>query len=378
MRNFLSAQLDIDGYMRCDYNVAGTKTYRLASRKNVRGRGTNLANLPSHGKIDLRYSLLELDYGKAEEETGRLSFAGDTETVTEQLQELQFTEVAGDLSIYSSKVELPNIKQIFLPDNNEYIFFDGDYSAGDLHFVAWEAGCCYIKKVLRAGGCVYAVLASEYFQREIVKIDGEWPHERQMFKAICHGTNYLGQAPTLAAKEGLKVSAVKNIIAMYFKLCPEIPEWQEYVKNFALTHGYVENIWGARGEVYDFSDPMWMNKIIAWIPQSSLAILVNKALVALEKNERQMITDKWDFDSATGLIVPRKQIIEAKLQTHDSISGQFIRTDFDAVRRIKQYMEVVIPYEDTLIIPAAVKIGETYGGCKKLAKDSPYLQWEKA
>lgn len=195
---------------------------------------------------------------------------------------------------------------------------------------------------------------------------------------VTGNTNYLGQAPTLAAKEGLKVSAVKNIIARYFKLCPEIPLWQEFVKNFALTHGYVENIWGARGEVYDFTDPMWMNKIIAWIPQSSLAILVNKALVALEKGERQMITDKWDFDSNSGLIVPRKQIIEAKLQTHDSISGQFIATDFDAIHRIKRYMEVTISYEDTLIIPAAVKLGDTYGGCKKIDKTSPYLQLEKA
>ena len=39
---FLSAQVDDDGRMRSSYNVAGTSTYRLASRKNAFGNGMNL------------------------------------------------------------------------------------------------------------------------------------------------------------------------------------------------------------------------------------------------------------------------------------------------------------------------------------------------
>jgi hypothetical protein len=42
VRTFLSAKLSEDGKMRCSYNVAGTKTYRLASRKNIDGGGLNL------------------------------------------------------------------------------------------------------------------------------------------------------------------------------------------------------------------------------------------------------------------------------------------------------------------------------------------------
>ena len=59
VKTFLSAKLDADGRMRCDYNPAGTKTYRLSSRKNVFGNGMNLANVPSKGKIDLRVALQE-------------------------------------------------------------------------------------------------------------------------------------------------------------------------------------------------------------------------------------------------------------------------------------------------------------------------------
>jgi DNA polymerase I-like protein with 3'-5' exonuclease and polymerase domains len=42
VRTFLSAKVDEDGRMRTSYNVAGTKTYRLASRKNPFGNGMNL------------------------------------------------------------------------------------------------------------------------------------------------------------------------------------------------------------------------------------------------------------------------------------------------------------------------------------------------
>jgi DNA polymerase-1 len=42
VRTFLAAKVDEDGRMRTSYNVAGTKTYRLASRKNAFGNGMNL------------------------------------------------------------------------------------------------------------------------------------------------------------------------------------------------------------------------------------------------------------------------------------------------------------------------------------------------
>jgi hypothetical protein len=57
---FLGANLDDDGKMRTSYGVAGTKSYRLSSRKNSFGNGLNMANVPSKGKIDLNLVLSEL------------------------------------------------------------------------------------------------------------------------------------------------------------------------------------------------------------------------------------------------------------------------------------------------------------------------------
>lgn len=330
VRTFLSAKLDNDGRMRCDYNPAGTKTYRLSSRKNVFGNGMNLANVPSHGKIDLRVALQEIL--REDDNVKDVSEINDNEV-------MQFQTEVG--SLYRGITVLPNVKKIFLPDNDDWMFFDADYSAIDLHFVVWEADCKYLKDIMKAGGDVYSVLASDYYQRPITKKD----EERQIFKAICHGSNYLGKAGTLAAKAGLSMARVKKVQDQYFKVCPEIPNWHREVENEARKFKYVRNIFGARFWNYDFNDPMWLNKVVAAIPQSSAAILVNKALCELER-------------------VEQGKNIQVLLQTHDSLSGQYLKTDNTALLRIKNYMELEIPYKDVLKIPAALKTSSiSYGDC---------------
>ena len=44
--NFVSAPLDKDGRMRCEYGVVGTETFRFNSKRNPFGMGTNLQNIP--------------------------------------------------------------------------------------------------------------------------------------------------------------------------------------------------------------------------------------------------------------------------------------------------------------------------------------------
>ena len=157
--------------MRCDYNPAGTKTYRFASRKNVFGNGMNLANVPAKGKIDLRISVQEF----MEEEASTKALTSDNPPIIEV--------ASPDDSFYEGSLQLPNCKDIFIPDAEDLYFFDADYSAIDLHFVVWESGCEFLKEIIRNGGDVYSFLASEYYQREITKSD----EERQTFKAVCHG-----------------------------------------------------------------------------------------------------------------------------------------------------------------------------------------------
>jgi len=330
VNTFLSAKLSADGKMRCSYNPAGTKTYRFNSRKNIDGGGLNLQNVPSKGKIKLHYALQEL--ASKEEDS-------EEDLINDGIEDTGYT----------GTLELPNCKRMFVPPK-DYIFFDADYSAIDLHFVVWESDCQFLKTIIKAGKDTYSVLASHYYQRDIVKIQDEytgkwdWPPERQIFKSVGHGSNYLGKPTTLAAKAGLHVLQVKRVQDWYFSECPEIPEWHSRIDGDLKARRYTENIFGARFWCMDMSDPMYLNKAVAAVPQSSAGILVNKALCNLEESE--------------------KGKIQVLMQVHDSLAGIYHKDDITALARIKGYLEMEIPYKDKLIIPAQIKTSNiSYGDC---------------
>lgn len=98
---FLSSQLDVDGRMRCSYNVAGPETYRLASSQNPFGSGMNMQNIPS----------------------------GDRKKLL---------------------VKMPNVRNTFIPDPG-YTIFDIDLDRADLQVVVWEADDIDLKRQLRLG-----------------------------------------------------------------------------------------------------------------------------------------------------------------------------------------------------------------------------------
>lgn len=318
-----------EGIVGCPITPSTMWLMRYDSEIHITGN-TNLANIPSKGKLDLRIALQELN---TYDEEGNEVEAEDTDILT-------FT--GEDNTLYEGTLQLPNVKKIFLPSSNEWTFFDADYSAIDLHFVVWESDCKFLKDIIKQGKDVYSVLASHYYQKDIIKVD----EERQIFKSVCHGANYIGTAPTLAAKAGLNIVQVRKVLSWYFNECPEIPAWHKRVENQCRKFHWIENVFGARFECFDFNDPMWINKMVAVIGQSSSSVLVNEAWVALERAEQG-------------------KNIQVLLQTHDSLSGQFRTSDITAVQRIKAYMEIPVPYKDVLIIPAQIKTSRiSYGDCK--------------
>ena len=344
VRTFLSARLSEDGKMRCSYNVAGTKTYRLASRKNIDGGGLNLANLPSGARGGFKLEQCLSDYRNDESEDSL------EDVVDDGVENETFKSVI-DLGANFGRV-----KDMFVPDSADWVIGDVDYSAIDLHFVVWEADCKYLKGIMKSGGDVYSVLAEQYYGYPVTK-DME---ERQVFKAVCHATNYLGMPTTIAAAAGLSVPAVKRVQDFYFSKCPEIKQWHLRLEDQANKLGYITNIFGARSWVVDKQDPMWRNKMVAWQPQSSAAILVNQAICKLEEAE--------------------KGGVRTILQVHDSAVILFRKDDVTAIRRILEYFTIPIAYADVMTIPADIKCSYvSYGTCNKgvakelLAKADEYI-----
>lgn len=290
LSTFIQAPLDVDGRMRCSFNIAGTETYRFSSSTNAFGSGLNLQNIPKGG--------------------------GDDD------------------------LELPNVRSLFVPDPG-YTFFDIDLSSADLRIVVWEADEPEMKAMLKEGLDPYTEVAKEFYHDpSLTKKDPR----RQLFKSFCHGTNYLGTAKGLAERLGLPVKQAEDTQRWYFSRFPKIKRWQDDLKDQVVKRRMVQNVFGHRQYFFDRIEGTIFNQAAAWIPQSTVACLINHAYVAIDRD------------------LPEVDIL---LQVHDSLAGQFPSHLGDrAVNAIVAKAEIALPYSDPLVIPVGVKTSaESWGAC---------------
>jgi DNA polymerase I-like protein with 3'-5' exonuclease and polymerase domains len=281
--------------MRCSYNVCGTDTYRFASRQNAFGTGLNLQNIPSGG------------------------------------------ELADD-----SDLELPNVRSIFIPDEGKE-YFDIDLDSADLRVVAAESGCKWLITQLNAGRKPYIEVMKEYYGNPDMDKKSH-PLQYGMFKALCHGTHYLGTPQGISPRIGLDVKKVEDIQKWYFGLCPEIPKWHEEVKKQMLGRRWIQNVFGYRIHFFDRIEGNVFNQGVAWIPQSTVGCLINRAY----KNISDHLPE-----------------VDVLLQVHDSLAGQYpIENREHHLASILKEAQIVLPYKEPIIIPVGVKTStKSWGEC---------------
>ena len=238
-------------------------------------------------------------------------------------------------------MHLPNIRKVFIPDEGME-FFDIDLDSADLRVVAWESGCEQVKKWFAEGKKPYVELMKEYFHDQ--SITKKHP-KYGMFKSLCHGSNYLGIAKNLAPRLGLLVHETEKLQNWYFGACPEIPKWQKQLISQVDRTKTVSNVWGYKFTFYDRITSHTYNAAVAWIPQSTVGILINHAYVNIDKN------------------LPE---VEVLLQVHDSLAGQFPIDNRDThISNILREAAVPLPYRDPLIIPVGIKTSPvSWGECE--------------
>jgi DNA polymerase-1 len=278
--NHITAKLGQDGRMRTSYNIGGTWTFRFNSREDAFGEGCNLQNW-----------------------------------TTEE-------------------------KHLLIPDPG-MTFFDMDLDSADLRIVVAESGEENMAEWFDAGLKPYVMVAREFYHDDSITKEHE---AYKTFKALCHGTHYLGQPAGLSAQTGLPISDVERIQAWYFKRFPKIRQWQERFKAQILARKSFSNVFGYKFLILDRIGGTVYNEAIAALPQSTVALLINR----IYKNV---------FDNCPN--------IEVLLQTHDSISGQFPTSDTDAcLAQLRAQSQIILPYPKPIIIPTSFKTStKSYGDC---------------
>ena len=297
--NFVRAPLDVDQRMRCSYNICGTETYRFASSKNAFGSGTNLQNVPKGGEDD------------------------------------------------DSGLVLPNVRTLFIPDAG-FTSFDVDLSKADLRIVVWESNELEMKAMLAEGRDPYVETAREFYRDpglKKTKSDGSEDPRYRLFKSFCHGSHYLGTPQGLSQRLGLTVHEADRTQRWYFGKYPAIQKWQQEFKSKVAARMFVENAFGYRRYYFDRPDDSMFREAIAWLPQSTVALYINRIWRA---------------------IYERFPHIWVLLQVHDSLYGQFPthRRD-ECAGQIQEAAKIVIPYDEPLVIPIGMKTSTlSWGHCE--------------
>lgn len=284
--------LDFDRRIRCSYNVAGTTTFRFSSSENAFGSGTNLQNLTK---------------GRRSEETG---------------------------------LELPNLRKLFIPDSGKVIV-DIDLDRADLQVVVWEADDSDLKAKLREGADIHVENAKDIFGvREVSN------QQRQMAKIFVHATNYGGKARTVAMHCGLTISTCEIMQRRWFDAHPGIREWHRRTEHTLMTRREVRNAFGNRIFFFDRVEHL-LPEALAWIPQSTVALVINRAMVNLDRH---------------------CPTVEVLLQVHDSLTIQIPYRDFEhTLRAIHPHLLISVPYPDPLIIPVGFAVShKSWGDCEEI------------
>lgn len=314
LSTFIDASLDADGRMRSDFAIAGPTTYRFASRENAFNAGMNFQNIPVKEKQKIKDD---------------------------------------------NYVKLPNIRELFLPDPGK-TFFDIDLDRADMQAVGWEADDANLKMVLRKGIDLHCMSAAEIYGIKGIPVEelaeshpNYLEHRARIGKAYRdktknggHACDYAVGDRKLAQTLGITVHEASAFKARWFGLFPGIRKWHTRTEQAVLSRGYIENKFGAR--LYCFGR-FNLPEFLGWLPQSTVAGVINRALVNIDDAQRKGETT-----------------IELLIQVHDSLAGQFDTAKKDSeILTLKRLASIIVPYEDPLIIPVGVKTStKSWGDCK--------------
>lgn len=230
-----------------------------------------------------------------------------------------------------SLVQLPNIRKQFVPDPGK-IICDCDLSGADAQVVAWEAEDSDLKAAFRAGLDVHThngkAMWGDLFEAK--KKVGHMTM-RDALKRAVHGTNYGATARTVAITLGWTIAQAETFQRRWLdELHPGIRAWHRRVDFDLQTTRTISNKFGYRIVYFDRPDQL-LPKALAWVPQSTVALVCSTGAV-------QLSSIPW---------------VEVLLQVHDSVVFQipFQKLSASGLAEIKSALQVEVPYSDPLTIP---------------------------
>jgi DNA polymerase I len=278
---YLEVKVDKDERIRCSYNISGTETGRLSSSATAQGTGTNLQNIPRG-----------------------------------------------------------IVKKLFRADVHK-VLVNADLSQAEARVVAYLANEERLIRVFESGGDIHRKNASNIFR---VKEEEVTNAQRETAKRVVHASNY-GMGPrTFATTAGISEGEAKRLLNLYFATYPRIRVWHMSIRDTLQSTRELTTPFGRRRTFFNKWNDSLLKEGLAFIPQSTVADMVNQALIQMDREGFELL-----------------------LQVHDSIVFQCTPKELDEkVARARVLMERPVEINGKILrIPMDVKVGENWEEMKK-------------
>lgn len=208
-------------------------------------------------------------------------------------------------------------RKYFIPENEEYVLIDADYSQIELRLLAHISGDEKMISSFRSEEDIHAMTASRVFS---VPLEEVTPELRKRAKAVNFGIMYGIGEYSLSEDLGISRAAAKEYIQSYFDKFPKISEYLDRVKKEAKQVGYVTTAFGRRRYIPElassnknlqhFGERVAMNSPI----QGTAADIIKVAMIKTEECLRER-----GYDAKLVMQVHDELIIEANKNCADEV-----------------------------------------------------------
>ncbi len=144
------------------------------------------------------------------------------------------------------------IRRFFIPENENYIFIDADYSQIELRLLAAISGDEKMTNAFLSGEDIHTHTAAQIFGIADSEVT---PEQRKRAKAVNFGIVYGIGAYSLSQDIGVPVYQAKEYIQNYLDNYPKVQKYLKDIVEKARQDGFVTTMFGRRRYIPELSSP---------------------------------------------------------------------------------------------------------------------------
>ena len=141
-------------------------------------------------------------------------------------------------------------RKYFIPQDDDHVIIDADYSQIELRILAHIANDEAMINAFLSGEDIHTMTASKVFDVPPTEVTSE---HRKRAKAVNFGILYGMGEYSLSEDLGISMAQAKKYIASYLNGFPSVKEYLDGIKKTAKANGYVTTLFGRRRKIAELA-----------------------------------------------------------------------------------------------------------------------------